>query len=53
MHFWHYSKEETDVFSNATANTNGFNSFTYKTKLIGSTATAIGILENPTIALPL
>ena len=31
---------------------NDFKSFKYKTKLIGSTAAANGILENATIAVP-
>ena len=37
------------------ANTNAFKSFKYKTKLIGSTATANGILKNAycTIKIPL
>ena len=52
---WFYWKDEADDFDNAMANTNAFKSFKYKTKLIGSTATANGILKNAycTIKIPL
>ena len=49
---WFYSKFEATDFNAYIANNATFNSFKYKSKLIGSTA-ANGILENTTIAVPL
>ena len=49
---WFYSKFEATDFNAYIANNATFNSFKYKSKLIGSTA-ANGILENTTIVVPL
>ena len=48
-----YSKDEAYNFANATENDNDFKSFKYKTKLIGSTAAANGILKDVAIAVSL
>ena len=50
---WFYSKDETTHFNNAITYDNNFKSFECKTKLIGRTAAANGILENATITMPL
>ena len=49
---WFYSKDKATNFNTNIVDANNFKSFKYKTKLIGSTAAANGILENATIAVP-
>ena len=52
---WFYSKDEATNFNNNIENTDDFESFKYKAKLLGDTAAdeANGILKNATIAVPL
>ena len=56
---WFYSKDEAINFNNDVANTNNFNSFEYKAKLLGNTAAqhapiaTNGILKKATIYVPL
>ena len=50
---WFYSIDEATNFNVDIEDDNTFKSFEYKTKVIGRTAAANGILENATITIPL
>ena len=50
---WFHSKDKPTNFNDAIADNNNFKSLKYKTKLIGSTAAANGILEDTTIVVSL
>ena len=52
---WFYSKDEATNFNNSIANTDNFESFKYKVKLLENTEVdgANGIFKNATIAVPL
>ena len=51
--FWFSSKDEAANLDNAIVNNNEFKYLKYKTKLIGSTTPANGILEDAIIFVPL